>query len=110
MEAVISNCVINLSPDKPAVLREIARVLRARGPAGRRQTSSRRAMREDLRTMKDSWAACVAGALTVDEYVEGLHQAGIAEIALTPADGRSLAGIPAGLPFSAIILARKPAD
>jgi arsenite methyltransferase len=110
VDVLISNCVVNLSPDKPAVFREITRVLRPGGRLSIGDIVTLGELRADLKTMKDSWAACVAGALTADEYVEGLHQAGLAEIALTPADGRSLAEIPVGLPFSAIILARKPAN
>lgn len=79
-DAIISNCVINLSPDKDAVFRESFRVLK---PGGRLRVSdivwTRRptaAERDDLA----SWAGCVAGALEVDEYASKLRAAGFGEV------------------------------
>jgi len=108
VEAVISNCVINLSPDKPAVMREIARVLCPGGRLAVADIVTQGPLQEDLRTMKDSWAACVAGALTVDEYTAGLKAAGFVDIVVTPASGGTLGQVGSGLPFSALITARKP--
>jgi SAM-dependent methyltransferase len=108
VEAVISNCVINLSPDKPVVMREIARVLCPGGRLAVADIVTQGPMQEDLRTMKDSWAACVAGALTVDEYTAGLKAAGFVDIVMTPASGGTLDQVGSGLPFSALITARKP--
>jgi len=79
-DVIISNCVINLSPDKDAVLRESFRVLK---PGGRLRVSDivwtrtpTAAEQEGL----ESWAGCVAGALEVDEYVGKLKRAGFADI------------------------------
>ncbi len=73
---VISNCVINLSPDKPAVFREIARVLK---PGGRISISD--IVAEDLpasiRESRDAWTGCLAGAISEAEYIRGLEAAGL---------------------------------
>ncbi len=76
---VISNCVINLSPDKPAVFREIARVLK---PGGRISISD--IVAEDLppavRASQDAWTSCLAGAISEAEYVRGLEAAGLSDV------------------------------
>ena len=79
---VISNCVINLSPDKPKVFSEIARVLR---PGGRFSISD--IVVEDLpRWIRDNaaaYAACVAGAISEGEYLAGLVGAGLSDVNVT---------------------------
>jgi SAM-dependent methyltransferase len=72
---VISNCVINLSPDKPAVFREIFRVLK---PGGRFSISDIVAQNipDDVRESAQAYAACVAGALSETQYLDGLKEAG----------------------------------
>ncbi len=79
---VISNCVINLSPDKPAVFREIARVLK---PGGRFSVTD--IVVEDLpawlREHEAAYAACVAGAIREDAYVGGLRDAGLTDVEVT---------------------------
>ena len=79
---VISNCVINLSPDKPAVFREIARVLK---PGGRISISD--IVAEDLpaaiRDSRDAWTGCLAGAISEAAYVQGLEAAGLREVRAT---------------------------
>ena len=73
---VISNCVINLSPDKPKVFREIARVLK---PGGQMSVSD--IVVEDLpdwaRQSAALYSACVAGAISEAEYLQGLRDAGL---------------------------------
>jgi SAM-dependent methyltransferase len=80
VDCVISNCVINLAPDKPAVFREIARVLK---PGGRLAVSDI-ALKADLPpAIAQSMAAyvgCIAGAIKVDGYREGLLAAGFEHV------------------------------
>ena len=76
---VISNCVINLSPEKPKVFAEIARVLK---PSGRMQVSD--IVVENLpaaiRENEVLYSSCVAGAVSEEEYVDGLRQAGLTDV------------------------------
>jgi arsenite methyltransferase len=77
---VISNCVINLSPDKPAVFHEIARVLK---PGGRVSVSDIVLLGEipaDLRADVDLYAACVSGALQEVDYLAAMRAAGLSEV------------------------------
>jgi SAM-dependent methyltransferase len=79
VDVVISNCVINLSTDKPAVLREMFRVL---APGGRIGVSD--VVAEDHLTAQDragrgSYVGCIAGALSRQEYLDGLAAAGFAD-------------------------------
>jgi arsenite methyltransferase len=82
VDVVISNCVINLSTDKPAVLKEMARVLK---PGGRLGISD--VVAEDHLTAKDraergSYVGCIAGALSKSEYEEGLRTSGFADVSV----------------------------
>ena len=82
MDVVISNCVINLSPDKDAVLREAFRVLR---PGGRFAVSDivlLRGIPERLRGVVGLWTGCISGALRDREYVEQLAAAGFEDAAV----------------------------
>ena len=84
VDVIISNCVINLSPDKDAVLREAFRVLK---PGGRFAVSDvvvRGEMPDDIRRDTELWAGCIAGALEETEYAAKLQAAGFAEINVEP--------------------------
>ena len=76
---VISNCVINLSPEKPRVFAEIARVLK---PGGRMLVSDIvvRELPDWVRKDQALYSSCVAGAISEADYLEGLRQAGLTEV------------------------------
>ena len=84
VDVVISNCVVNLSPDKPRVFREAYRALR---PGGRLAVSDvvlTASLPDDIRHDPDSVAACVAGASTVDELDAMLADAGFEDVDISP--------------------------
>jgi SAM-dependent methyltransferase len=76
VDAVISNCVINLSADKPAVFREAARVLRAGGRLALTDVIADPGMDDATRSDLAQWTGCIAGALTEHEFRAGLEAAG----------------------------------
>ncbi len=108
MDVVISNCVINLSPDKAAVFAEIARVLRSGGRVSVADIVTRGPLRPDLKEGADAWSACVAGALPAEEMLNGFRRAGLVDASWRLADGFGAQEVEEGLPFSAILSARKP--
>lgn len=80
VDVVISNCVINLSPDKPKVFREVYRVLK---PGGRMIVSDivlNRLLPESARNDADLYAACIAGALLREEYLQAVRDTGFAKV------------------------------
>lgn len=83
VDVVISNCVINLSVDKPAVLAEIARVLRRGGRIGISDVVAEDRLSPADRAERGSFVGCIAGALSQSEYVAGLEAAGLEEISVT---------------------------
>jgi SAM-dependent methyltransferase len=103
VDVVISNCVINLSADKPAVFAEMYRVLRPGGRLGVTDIVADDSLTADQRAERGSWVGCIAGALSVSEYRTGLAAAGFVDVTLTPthaaADGLN----------SMIVAAQKPA-
>ena len=102
VDVVLSNCVINLSTDKPQVLRETARVLKPGGRFAVSDVIADPGMDEATRSDLAAYVGCVAGALTADEYTRHLTEAGLAEIEITETHRvHEHAG-------SAIIRARKP--
>jgi len=80
VDVVISNCVINLSTDKPAVLTEIARVLKPGGRIGISDVVAEDRLSPDERAARGSYVGCIAGALSRSEYEAGLEAAGFTEI------------------------------
>lgn len=80
VDVIISNCVINLSEDKDAVLREAFRVLKPGGRLAVADVVLRDAVPPEIRRSLELWVGCVAGALQQDAYVATLAGAGFAEI------------------------------
>ncbi len=102
VDVVISNCVINLSADKPAVLTEMFRVLRPGGRLGISDVVSNDDLFPDDRLERGSWVGCIAGALSFDEYRTGLEQVGFIDVSIEPTHS-----VAEGI-HSAIIRATKP--
>jgi arsenite methyltransferase len=82
VDVVISNCVINLSVDKPAVLTEIARVLKPGGRIGISDVVGEDRLTPEERAERGSYVGCIAGALSQGEYEAGLEAAGFEQISV----------------------------
>ncbi|HEY5294070.1 MAG TPA: arsenite methyltransferase [Gaiellaceae bacterium] len=82
VDVVISNCVINLSTDKPAVLTEIARVLKPGGRIGVSDVVAEDRLSPGERATRGSYVGCIAGALSQSEYEAGLEAAGFEQISV----------------------------
>ena len=103
VDVVISNCVVNLSPDKPAVLAEAFRVLVPSGRVGISDVVAEDHLAPEQRAERGSYVGCIAGALSRTEYLDALSAAGFVDTEVqfthTVADGM----------HGAIVRARKPA-
>jgi len=82
VDVVISNCVINLSVDKPAVLTEIARVLKPGGRIGISDIVAENRLSPADRAERGSYVGCIAGALSKGEYAAGLEAAGFEDVSV----------------------------
>jgi|ThiBio_1000_plan_1041568.scaffolds.fasta_scaffold00488_18 arsenite methyltransferase len=104
VDVVISNCVINLSTDKPAVLAEMLRVLTPGGRIGISDVVAEDHLTPDMRAERGSYIGCIAGALSRSEYLDGLTAAGFgdAEVVFTHEVAPGMHG--------AIVHATKPAE
>jgi SAM-dependent methyltransferase len=104
VDVVISNCVVNLAADKSAVFREVARVLRPGGRIGITDIVAQDHLTPEQRAERGSYAGCIAGALSIDEFRAGLEAVGLRDVSIRPthdvADGM----------VSAIVQGVKPAD
>lgn len=80
VDVVISNCVINLAADKSVVFREAARVLRAGGRFAVSDVVADAGMDDATRADMAAWTGCIAGALTHDEFADGLRAAGFEDV------------------------------
>ena len=82
VDVVISNCVVNLSPDKPQVLAEMFRVLRPGGRLGVSDVIAADGLDEAERMKRGSSVGCIAGAMTISEYSDGLMRAGFTDVSI----------------------------
>ena len=109
VDVIISNCVINLSPNKPAVLAEMQRVLKPGGRLAISDVVSRDAVPDEFRRDMSLWSSCASGALSLMEWKQGLLELGFEDIRIAArADDDSWSAIlPETELFSALITARK---
>jgi arsenite methyltransferase len=80
VDCVISNCVINLATDKPAVFREIARVLKPGGRLAVSDLALKRPLPAEVASDLMAYVACIAGAISMEDYRVGLAAAGFAHV------------------------------
>ena len=104
VDVVISNCVVNLSADKPKVFAEMFRVLRPGGRIGISDVVAEDTLTSDDRASRGSYVGCIAGALSFAEYERELAFAGFTDVSVT-ATHQVLDGM-----HSAIVRATKPMD
>lgn len=112
VDVVMSNCVINLSPDKAAVFREALRVLKPGGRVSVSDIVTQGDFSPELRADSAKWTECVTGAIDVDEYIGLMRKAGFVSIRVVDkVDAGDIITRQPGIPrvFSARITANKPA-
>ncbi|SNY52052.1 arsenite methyltransferase [Paractinoplanes atraurantiacus] len=82
VDVVISNCVINLSADKPSVFAEMHRVIRPGGRIGISDVVAEDHLTPEQRGVVGDWSSCIAGALSRSEYIDGLTAAGFSDVSV----------------------------
>ena len=92
-DVIISNCVINLSTDKPAVFKEMYRVLKTGGRFLISDLVTDGELPEEIRKSFSAWAGCIAGALEKQEYLDVMQKAGFKEIEVTGEKAYDLTGM-----------------
>lgn len=105
VDVIISNCVINLSPDKDRVFQEAFRVLKPGGRVAISDMVTRVPFPEFMRKNMGSWAACISGAITDKSYLEKMRVAGLIDVAKIAGGENPIEPV-----YSAKIIARKPGD
>jgi arsenite methyltransferase len=85
VDCLISNCVVNLAPDKAAVFREMFRVLKPGGRVAVSDIALKKALPEELARSVAAYVGCVAGAIPIDDYRRGLEAAGFAAVQVVDA-------------------------
>jgi SAM-dependent methyltransferase len=80
VDCIISNCVLNLAPDKQAVFREMARVLKPGGRVAVSDIALKRELPEAIAQSLAAYVGCIAGAIKIDDYREGLRAAGFEHV------------------------------
>lgn len=111
IDVIMSNCVINLSPDKPAVFRESFRVLKPGGRISVSDIVTEGEFSEELRADAAKWADCVVGAIDVDLYTSMMREAGFFDIQVVDkTNAEDIVERKPGMPriYSARITAYKP--
>jgi arsenite methyltransferase len=84
VDVIISNCVINLSPDKAKVFSEIGRVLKPGGKVAVSDIVTDGPLPESIKKSLSAWAGCIAGAIDVKDYQAAMESAGLTNISITP--------------------------
>ena len=107
VDYVISNCVINLAPDKLAVFKEAFRVLRSGGVLAVADITLPKEIPESAKKDMDSWSSCIAGALTDTDYRNKLSMAGFSGISIEHVSDSNIGEYPFAY-HSSHIKARKP--
>jgi ubiquinone/menaquinone biosynthesis C-methylase UbiE len=84
VDVIISNCVINLSPDKPQVFREAFRVLKPGGRLAVSDIVTDGPLPPEIKSSLSAWAGCIAGAMDARDYIAAIAEAGFQDIELSP--------------------------
>ena len=90
VDCVISNCVINLTPDKPAVFREIARILKPGGRVAISDIALKHELPEAVAQSMAAYVGCIAGAILIEDYRAGLRAAGFLHVEIVDSGALTL--------------------